>query len=295
MACSRRWRRRDRQEPSRYDAMTLNVLGNARKRVGGIIHAETFGAGPDVVLVHGWGMHSGVWRGFARRCAENFRVTLVDLPGHGRSGMIPDFTLDGVGQALLDVAPQRAHWLGWSLGAKIGLGVAASHPERLTSLTMLAGSARFTRAEDWPCAMDLALMSQFASDLMNDYHRTLMRFLGLQTWGLENAHEVLKELKAHVAECEEPDAAALRAGLDLLRHEDLRALLPGLRVPLLLLLGGRDRLAPPAAGEAMRELAGGAELQVLAGAAHTPFLSHADECLALLTDFWRRHGANGAA
>ena len=263
-------------------------------RVEGILHAETFGQGPDVVMAHGWGMHSGVWRSFARRFAENYRVTLLDLPGHGRSGMIPDFTLDGVGRALLDAAPARAHWLGWSLGAKIALRVAAQSPGRVSSLTMLAGTARFARGEDWPCAMDLGLMSRFAEDLMGNYHRTLMQFLGLQTWGLENAREALKELKAQVAECREPEAAALRAGLEILRGEDLRGELPGLRVPLLLLLGGRDRLAPPAAGEAMRGLARGAELRVLAGAAHTPFLSHADECFALLGDFWRRHDASGA-
>jgi pimeloyl-[acyl-carrier protein] methyl ester esterase len=259
-------------------------------RIEGIIHAETFGAGDDVVLVHGWGMHSGVWRSFARRCADSFRVTLIDLPGHGRSGMIPDFTIAGVGQALLAVAPERAHWLGWSLGAEIALGIASLAPERLTSLTMMAGTARFTRADDWPCAMDVTMMSRFAGDLMKDYHRTLMQFLGLQTWGLEHAREVLKELKAHVAECDEPEEAALRAGLDILRNDDLRSLLPELRIPLLLLLGGRDRLAPPAAGEAMRALAPLAELQVLTNSAHTPFLSHADECLSLLLDFWRRHG-----
>jgi len=263
-------------------------------RINGIIHTEVLGQGPDVVMVHGWGMHAGVWRGFARRLADDFRITLVDLPGHGRSGMISDFTLDGVGRALLDVAPERAHWLGWSLGAKISLGVAGRCPERLASLTMLAGSARFAHGDDWPCAMDLALLSRFAADLAGDYPRTLMQFLGLQTWGLENARDVLKELKACVAECSEPDEAALQAGLDILRNEDLRSELPGLLAPLLILLGGRDRLAPPAAGEAMRDLARCAELQVLAGAAHTPFLSHPDECFALLTDFWRRHGANGA-
>lgn len=263
-------------------------------RQEGIIHAETFGAGPDVVLVHGWGMHSGVWRNFARRFGECFRVTLLDLPGHGHSGMIEEFTLDGAGRALLEVVPERAHWLGWSLGAEIALHVAGCWPKRLSSLTMLAGTARFTRAEDWPCAMDLALMSRFAEDLVSNYHRTLMQFLGLQTWGLDNAKEILKALKAQVAECREPEEAALRAGLEILRCEDLRGELPNLQVPLLLVLGGRDRLAPPAAGEAMRDLAPRAELQVLDTAAHTPFLSHADECFELLTDFWRRHGADDA-
>jgi pimeloyl-[acyl-carrier protein] methyl ester esterase len=257
----------------------------------GILHCETLGFGPDVVMVHGWGMHSGVWRMFAQQFAQDFRVTLIDLPGHGRSGMIDDYTLDGVGDALLNVAPQRAHWLGWSLGALCSLSIAGSHPDRQASLTMMAGNARFTQGEDWPCAMDLALMSRFAADLLTDYHLTLMKFLALQTWGLEHAREVLKDLKAHVAECDEPDAAALRAGLAILRTDDLRGLLPGLNVPLLLLLGSRDRLAPPAAGLAMQDLSTGAQLQVLHGAAHTPFLSHSDECARLLAEFWRRHGA----
>jgi pimeloyl-[acyl-carrier protein] methyl ester esterase len=259
----------------------------------GILHAETFGSGPEVVWLHGWGMHSGVWRNFARCFADDYRITLIDLPGHGRSGMINRFTLDGVTEALLAVAPAQAHWLGWSLGAKIALRMAGLHPRRITSLTMMAGTARFTRAEDWPCAMDLALMERFAHDLVNNYHRTLMQFLGLQTWGLDNAKEVLKELKAQVAECGEPEAEALKAGLDILRTEDLRGELPGLQVPLLLLLGGRDRLAPPGAGEAMQRLARRAELQVLATSAHTPFLSHADQCLGFLSEFWRRHDASG--
>lgn len=259
-------------------------------RQAGTIYTETFGQGPDVVWVHGWGMHLGVWRGFAQRFADNFRITLVDLPGHGRSGMIEDFTVEGLGQALLEAAPEKAHWLGWSLGAKIALGIAAKQPGRVSSLTMLAGNARFAYAEDWPCAMDLMLLSKFAEDMVRDYHRTLMQFLGLQTWGLENAREMLRELKQHVAECAEPEEAALRAGLEILRTADLRAGLSSLDVPLLLLLGGRDRLAPPAAGAAMQALATGSELRVLPGAAHTPFLSHADECFDLLTDFWRRHG-----
>lgn len=259
-------------------------------RQTGKIHAESFGQGPEVVLVHGWGMHSGVWRGFARRLAGEFRVTLLDLPGHGRSGMVEAFDLEGVGDALLAAAPPRAHWLGWSLGAKIALGLAGRHPERVASLTLLAGNARFAHGEDWPCAMDLTVLSRFAQDLMDDYHRTLMRFLGLQTWGLDNAKEVLRDLQEHVAECAEPDGAALRAGLDILRSADLRPELSRLNLPLLILLGGRDRLAPPAAGEAMRDLAAAAELRILAGAAHTPFLSHAEECHELLADFWRRHG-----
>jgi pimeloyl-[acyl-carrier protein] methyl ester esterase len=259
------------------------------KREFGKIRAHTLGHGPDLVMVHGWGMHSGVWRDFAERFARDFRVTLIDLPGHGGSGMLPDFSLDGAGRALLEVAPARAHWLGWSLGAKIALHIASHWPERVASLVMLAGNARFARGEDWPCAMDLTLLQRFAEDLMGDYHESLMKFLGLQTWGLDNAREMLRILRARVQECGDPVPEALLAGLKILRTEDLRDELRGLIPPLLLLLGERDRLASPAAGEAMRALAREAELHILEGAAHTPFLTHPEACASALVDFWRRH------
>ena len=255
----------------------------------GRIYTETLGSGPDVVLVHGFGMHSGVWRDFAALLAERFRVTLLDLPGHGRSGMIADFTLDGAGRALLEVAPKRAHWLGWSLGATIGLHLANRYPERIATLAMLAGSARFVRGDDWPCAMEPELLSQFGSDMLADYQNTLMRFLGLQTWGLEDARSVVKRLREAVGECRPPEENALRAGLAILATADLRRALSTLRPPLLLLLGGRDRLVPAAAGRAMQALARSAELHVLDRAAHVPFLTHAGDCASLVLDFWRRH------
>jgi len=260
-------------------------------RAYGRIHSETFGRGPNVVLVHGWGMHAGVWREFAGLLAHRFRVTLLDLPGHGRSGMIADAGLDGMGRSLLRAAPERAHWLGWSLGATIGLHLATHHPERVASLCMLAGNARFVRGEDWPHAMDPQLLSQFAANMVSDYQNTLARFLSLQTWGLEDARSVLRQLRESVAECEPPDELALRAGLVILNATDLRAALPGLQPPLLILQGGRDRLAPVGAGAAMQALAGSAELHILDAAAHVPFVTQAGECAAVIMDFWRRHDA----
>ncbi len=36
-------------------------------------------------MVHGWGLHSGIWDDFVPLLEASFRVTCVDLPGHGRS------------------------------------------------------------------------------------------------------------------------------------------------------------------------------------------------------------------
>src|SRR5690606_2848134 len=49
---------------------------------------ETHGAGPDLVLVHGWGLHGGLFGPLVPLLAERRRVHVVDLPGHGRSATV---------------------------------------------------------------------------------------------------------------------------------------------------------------------------------------------------------------
>ena len=52
------------------------------------LHVESSGRGESLVLLHGWGMHGGVWSDVAEKLAADFRVHSVDLPGYGRSAMI---------------------------------------------------------------------------------------------------------------------------------------------------------------------------------------------------------------
>ena len=70
------------------------------------LYTETLGAGPDLVLLHGWGLHAGVWESTAAELAKSWRVTLVDLPGHGRSPT-PDAMLDLDAVSLLASHPVK--------------------------------------------------------------------------------------------------------------------------------------------------------------------------------------------
>jgi pimeloyl-[acyl-carrier protein] methyl ester esterase len=252
------------------------------------LHTESFGRGPDVVMVHGWAMHSGVWRDFAERLAERVRVTLIDLPGHGRSGVLDDFSLDRVAEALADAAPERAHWLGWSLGALFALRIAERHPGRVRSVILMTGSPRFVSEPDWPGVAPF-LLAQVAADLEANYAATLKRFIGLQTFGLANARSLAWRIETALNECELPEASALRGGLSVLRQADLRDAVQRMACPSLAVLGAHDRLVPKAVGSALQALAPGIELHVLDAAAHMPFATHPEESASLILDFVRRH------
>ena len=249
------------------------------------IHQQTFGKGKPIVLVHGWAMHSGIWRDFAGQLAQNYQVTCIDLPGHGRSEKIDSFTLERISDALVNaVSNENSCWLGWSLGATVVLDIARRFPERVNSLILLAGNPSFTQTEQWP-GMNVGLLDAFADQLNEDFQATLLRFLSLQVNNLPEYKTLLRTLKSAVMEYDAPDNETLQGGLDILKHADLRPALSGTSAPVSVILGTRDTLVPVSAGQNMQELAPGITLNIIDKAGHVPFLSHLQDVLAIISRF----------
>ncbi|ESS72313.1 pimelyl-[acyl-carrier protein] methyl ester esterase BioH [Methyloglobulus morosus KoM1] len=238
------------------------------------IHTETFGQGKPIVLVHGWAMHSGIWRAFAKGLAKHYQVTLVDLPGHGRSGAIKPFTLETVSTALVGAIPNEpCCWLGWSLGAAFVLEIARRFPSRVNKVTLLAGTPCFVKNDAWS-GMDVTVLDKFAESLQQDVHTTLLRFLSLHIKGLDNQKATLQELKTLVFETPEPSQHTLQQGLDILKQADLRDVFANLKIPVAVILGRLDTLIPVSVGVKMHELLPDVALTVIDRAGHVPFLSH---------------------
>lgn len=127
------------------------------------LNIEASGRGPDLVLLHGWGMHSGVWRKEAQELARQFRVHLVDLPGHGKSRDCDQF--DGVVGALTEQLPRSLAAAGWSLGAIIALEWAAAVPEQVTKLALISGTPSFALREDWRWGWPREALESFELEL----------------------------------------------------------------------------------------------------------------------------------
>src|SRR5581483_539797 len=115
------------------------------------LYYERSGHGPEVLLVHGWGLHSGVWHQFAKRLTRTARVTRVDLPGHGRSPITKSYALDDLVEGLTRVCPRPAVWVGWSLGAIVALAAARARPAQVQALGLFGATPRFVQAHDWRC------------------------------------------------------------------------------------------------------------------------------------------------
>jgi len=244
------------------------------------------GQGPALVLLHGWAMHSGVFAPLVETLASDFTVHLIDLPGHGRSaGVGLPLTLENAAAQVSAVVPERAVWLGWSLGGLVALQAAATHPEQVRGLVMLAASPRFVRGDGWPQGMQASVFHDFAQALGSDYPGTLDRFLMLEAQGSDRVREELRLLRAEIFVHGEPASDVLCDGLGLLENSDLRGALPTLAMPSLWLAGHRDRLVSPAAMQAAAEMAPGASFHCAQSGGHAPFLTHADEVAGAVFGF----------
>lgn len=255
------------------------------------IEAQGFGA--PLLLIHGWGMHGGMWGNAALQLSEHFRVLTVDLPGHGYSRGQPcrgqkenpvellDEWVDSI-SAQFD---EPISICGWSLGGQVALRWAMRYPQQINRLLLVASTPCFMRRPQWDCAMAADSLAEFAIALQQNYLTTVQRFLVLQVRGGLHEKEQLAALRRALFNRGEPDFDALQFGLEVLRDLDLRDMLPEISQHALVIAGARDMLTPPAASKYLSEKMPNARLEVIEGAAHAPFLSHHDLFVKLLVDF----------
>jgi pimeloyl-[acyl-carrier protein] methyl ester esterase len=217
--------------------------------------------------------------------ALSHRVHCVDLPGYGASSSCTPYELDNLVQQLSSQFSEPLAVVGWSLGGQLALRWAQLHPDQVSKLVLVATTPCFVQQDNWLCAMAADTLQEFAASLLQNHAQTLRRFLALQVRGSENEKQILADLRAQLFAKGEPEMAALKGGLEILRDTDMRAQLSTIRQSTLVIAGERDTLTPKAASEAMAQALPESRLAIVQGAAHAPFLSHPEIFMQHLKSF----------
>ena len=251
-------------------------MGMSAVAAGTAVHVESVGAGPPLVLLHGWALHGGLFAPLMAGYAARFRVHAVDLPGHGHSSRTEVETLDRIVDAVASSIGccEPLSVLGWSFGGQVALRWAAREPARIARLVLVGTSPRFVAAPDWPHAMTADTLARFGDELAAGFRPTLLRFLTLQVQGSDEGRRTLALLRHQLFARGDPPRGAIAAALGLLASTDLRDEARAVATPALVVSGERDTLAPPAAGAWLAKAMPNAHHACLPGAAHVPFLSH---------------------
>lgn len=238
---------------------------------------------PPLVLLHGWGMHGGVFAPLAEALRQlGWEVHTPDLAGHGHRAAEGFTDLDTLCRSVADELPPRCILGGWSLGSLVALRLAALLTQRIEGLLLLHATPCFQAADDWPHGMDRDTLQAFAEALAQSPTGTFERFLALQARGDMAPRDTLRWLREAVTEGGMPGPDALAAGLRVLAVTDLRRSVPGIRQACLVVGSEGDGLTPPEASRWLAAQLPSARLALLADVGHTGALRRATEVAALV-------------
>lgn len=245
--------------------------------------ATAQGAGPRVVLVHGFTQSARSWAPVAGPLSASREVVSVDLPGHGgSSGRAVAGLEDAAG--LLGATGGRAAYVGYSLGARTCLTLALSSPALVDRLVLVGATAGIR--DEAERATRRAADEALAAELDDGGDDGLDRFLHRWLAGPLFAH--LSPAQADLGARRANHAAGLAASLRSCgtgTQAPSWERLDELAMPVLVVAGERDDKFRRLAGELVAGIGANAALAVVPGAGHAAPFEAPDAFVGLLEAF----------
>jgi pimeloyl-ACP methyl ester carboxylesterase len=257
---------------------------------------QVVGEGPiDLVLVLGFATHlelqweSPPFARFFERISSFSRLLIFDKRGMGLSDPVTEVPtleqrIDDV-RAVMDAAgSERAALFGISEGGPMSVLFAATHPERVNALVLHGAMGRTTEAPDYPWASPAEALRESAAEFI------------VPSWGQEA--EGIVELFAP-SFAADPQAVAFNARMErsaaspamvqqvfeMFLDIDVRAVLPTIQVPTLVLHRRSDRVVNRRAGKELAARIPRARYVELPGIDHLPWAGDAEAVLGEVEEF----------
>jgi len=201
-----------------------------------MLYSSTTGAGKDLVLLHGWGFNSDLFNNLINLYQDQYRITKIDLPGHGRSADIAG-GIDNWCHEIIKILPENPILLGWSLGGLLAIHIATQI--KISRLILVASSPNFVQNNNWEFGIDADHFRQFSNTLEFNLSKGLKRFVSLQTKDKVQIKSLNQSIDVLPA-----SKNALNQGLKILLNTDLTQQFLALNIDKKIILGDKDTLVP---------------------------------------------------
>ncbi|MBT8437631.1 MAG: adenylate/guanylate cyclase domain-containing protein [Gammaproteobacteria bacterium] len=247
---------------------------------------QVFGEGPgDLVFIHGLFSNLDLlWEEprvarFLLALGRLARVILIDRRGTGLSDRVtpPTFEeqMDDIRTVMDAAGSGEACFLGYSEGGCMGALFAATHPERTSSLITIGSYARWAEDEGFPHGTPRKEIEDWFEILEREWGEAVSIEYTSPT--LANDEQYRHWLaKFYRSSANKKDALALmKTALDM----DLRAILPTISAPALVLQATRDLVTPLESGRDFANRIPGAQLVEIDSDDHSPWASCNDDIL----------------
>jgi 3-oxoadipate enol-lactonase len=246
------------------------------------------GTGTPVVLSHALGLDMGMWEGLAGRLAAGTlgapcEVLRYDQRGHGGSAApagpyTMDQLVDDAARLVREWGRGPVVWIGLSMGAMVGQGLAIRHPELVSRLVLANTTSVYPEAARPAWVQRIAAVQ--ADGMAAVAEMVVERYLHADFRHAEPA--ATQAIRSRILR---NDPAAYAASCSAVAGVAWHDSLARIACPTLVISGARDAGAPPAMGQAIAERIPGARMEVIANASHLSVLETPAEFDALVRGF----------
>ncbi len=257
---------------------------------GGDLAWYEAGNGRPLVLLHGWATSASVFSELAAMLADDFRLLIPDLPGHGASSPAVQNDLESIATTLncwlttIEIAPVALG--GWSLGGMLALEMARQKPQRIDRLLLIGTTPRFTSGDDWAFGLPEVQVRALGRNLVRRFETTLADFFNLAFVGEDISRERLRAIRSFaVKQSPLPDQVAAMELLNGFSEQNQLDLLTHIDQPALVIHGELDQITPLAAGRYLADKLPQGEFLQFSEVGHGPFLSRPQEVVDRILEF----------
>jgi pimeloyl-ACP methyl ester carboxylesterase len=257
---------------------------------------QTFGEGPPLIGIPPfaqnieamWNDPTGLLPRFLNRIAGFATVTHFDKRGTGLSDRVSGFSgiedrIDDI-RAVMDAAGiERANVGGISEGGPMAMLFAATYPERVDKLMLCGTAARFSSTSDYPHGLPPNELDGLAEQVVE--HWATPESLLLPYWmpSLVGDEVAARWMPTYERACASP--GAIREIWKFIRDIDVRAALPAIQAPTLVLHRTDDLIVAVDHGRYLVEQIPDAYLVEVPGTDHVPWVGDADTVLDHMEEF----------
>lgn len=240
------------------------------------LHYSVEGEGPDMILLHGWGQNIEMMKPIANELKKNFKVYIIDFPGFGESSEPPHaWGVEDYAVCLRSFIEalhiENPILLGHSFGCRVAIHYGAKYPVKQMLLTGAAGLkdkhgiGYYVRVYTFKALKHLTKLPG-----LSQYQETVRKAFGSSDY--KNTTGVMRESFVKIV------------------NDDVKHLLPALKMPVLLIYGDQDDATPLWMGKYMEQNIPDAGLVVFEGAGHYAYLEQLPRFLRVCNAFFKVEG-----
>jgi len=241
---------------------------------------EVKGEGQCLLFIHGWASSGRVFSQQIEYFSKDYKVVVVDLPGHGNTPWqtmsLEDMAKD-IGLLAESLGEKEIFVVGSSLGGMVGLKCAELSKSPVKKLVMVGSLPRFLKTQQRPLGLMPVEMARLQKQLRERYpaildifFRSLFTLEERETQKFKWIHQFQKSEKS-------PDKEALESLLDMLSKADLTDFLTTTHIPILFLAGEKDYICSPSSLAFLKDIIPDAQYDIIKDSGHFPFIIHSQE------------------